>query len=229
MYCGLDIRYTLCQDVYLKRDRYQGFSYGWWGALLDPNLVWNTPDIYYLAAPNTSSSSSASFPYITLFNLQRSLQDSATTTLSCHLIACFPLCSTCNLPKRSQSFSKTSVKQDLPHNMKSMLSQVIALAAVLAVSNAAAASNYQGCYSSSGSMQPQRTDTFQTMETCLEHACGPMGKAVLATTHGDGCWCGDSLPAKAYLVDDSKCDMACPGYALEKCKSTFTPAVMAPD
>jgi len=75
---------------------------------------------------------------------------------------------------------------------------------------------YEGCYSSSSGLSKNSTYTFNTKGYCQQQ-CVPMGMAVQATSNGDECWCGDSMPPASAKVDDSKCTTTCTGYGPEIC------------
>jgi len=113
--------------------------------------------------------------------------------------------------------------------MKSILS--VAAVALLGASNVVARAEYpaaalvyrqyktlvyEGCYSSSSGLSLNSSYTFNTKGYC-QTQCVPIDKAVQATSDGDQCWCGDSLPPSSAKVDDSKCDMTCTGYGPEYC------------
>jgi WSC domain len=125
--------------------------------------------------------------------------------------------------------------------MKSMFSLSIAVAAMLAGSCAATDSildsmlnavlvgrqdttyQWEGCYSDPGSMEFNSTSIYQSKKTCHD-VCAPMNMSVEATTDKTSCWCGNSLPSNASLVDISKCNAPCVGYPAESCR--FTPALV---
>ncbi|KAJ0115211.1 hypothetical protein J7T55_001621 [Diaporthe amygdali] len=56
---------------------------------------------------------------------------------------------------------------------------------------------------------------FNTPSACSSH-CADAGHSVFAA-RGEGCFCLDTLPSNDKKVDASKCNEACPGYALETC------------
>lgn len=58
---------------------------------------------------------------------------------------------------------------------------------------------------------------FNTPSACSSH-CADAGHSVFAA-RGEGCFCLDTLPSNDKKVDASKCNEACPGYALDTCKS----------
>ncbi|KAK5130068.1 hypothetical protein LTR08_002501 [Meristemomyces frigidus] len=75
---------------------------------------------------------------------------------------------------------------------------------------------YQGCFSSSDGLTDQGSWTYQTSGYC-QPICVDANQAVLATTGGTNCWCGDVLPQADSKVDDSKCNTPCDGYPAEEC------------
>lgn len=75
---------------------------------------------------------------------------------------------------------------------------------------------YEGCYSSSSGLTKNSSYTFNTKGYCQEQ-CVPMGMAVEATSNGDECWCGNSVPPASAKVDDDKCTTTCTGYGPEIC------------
>ena len=84
---------------------------------------------------------------------------------------------------------------------------------------------YQGCFSSSDGLTDQGSWTFQTSGYC-QPICVNANQAVLATTGGTNCFCGDVLPPADSKVDDSKCSTPCDGYDTEECKSSGRVCVM---
>ncbi len=79
----------------------------------------------------------------------------------------------------------------------------------------------EGCFSSSASMQDLGGYMYQSMGYCQKQ-CAQLGKAVMATTAGSNCWCGDVLPAAISKVADEKCDSPCNGYPQSKCTSRIS-------
>lgn len=75
----------------------------------------------------------------------------------------------------------------------------------------------QGCYSSWGDMILNSTVKFNSMGGCITALCTPAGYTVGAMTGGNECYCGTEYPPKDTLVDDSKCNIGCPGYGPEAC------------
>lgn len=116
--------------------------------------------------------------------------------------------------------------------MKSMFSQSITVAAMLAGSCAATNPlldsllarqdinpTYKGCFSSAGSLKLNGTATWQSKKNCYE-VCSPLGFSVEATADANACWCGNALPPNADLVSDSQCNLNCTGYPAELCRFT---------
>lgn len=81
----------------------------------------------------------------------------------------------------------------------------------------------QGCYKSSGSLEYNSMPDYNTIGKCGGEVCLQAGYAVGGTTGGNQCWCGNTYPPKADLVDDSKCDVGCTGYGQEACE--YSPAL----
>lgn len=77
--------------------------------------------------------------------------------------------------------------------------------------------SHQGCYGSAGSLTSQGTYIYQSTGYCAVK-CKNNGKAVMATTNGTECYCGDALPAASDKVEDSKCNTPCVGYPMDTCK-----------
>jgi len=75
---------------------------------------------------------------------------------------------------------------------------------------------YEGCYSSSSGLTDQGSYTYQTSGYC-QPICVKQNQAVLATSGGSDCWCGDVLPPADSKVDDSNCNTPCNGYGSENC------------
>ncbi|KAK5126381.1 hypothetical protein LTR85_010617 [Meristemomyces frigidus] len=78
---------------------------------------------------------------------------------------------------------------------------------------------YEGCYSSSSGLTDQGSYTYQTSGYC-QPICVDAKQAVLATSGGSDCWCGDVLPPADSKVNDSNCDTPCNGYGSENCGGT---------
>lgn len=77
---------------------------------------------------------------------------------------------------------------------------------------------YIGCFSSSTPMKDQGSYTYQTPGYC-QPICYQLSDGAMGLTGGSNCYCGDSLPAKSDLVDDSYCNATCNGYDTEYCRS----------
>lgn len=75
----------------------------------------------------------------------------------------------------------------------------------------------QGCFSSWGDMILNSTVKFNSMGGCITALCTPAGYTVGAMTGGNECYCGTEYPPKDTLVEDSKCNVGCPGYGVEAC------------
>lgn len=74
-----------------------------------------------------------------------------------------------------------------------------------------------GCYQTPGpSFENHGPYLFQTEGNC-QLVCLELGKNVQAVSDGTDCWCGDTLPAKAYVADNSTCDTTCAGDNKSKC------------
>lgn len=75
---------------------------------------------------------------------------------------------------------------------------------------------YQGCFSSSKPMSDQGSDMYQTEGLC-QGICVKLKKAVMGTTAGSNCFCGDQLPALDDKVSDSECNTPCNGFGEHMC------------
>ncbi|KAL8797569.1 MAG: hypothetical protein Q9195_000386 [Heterodermia aff. obscurata] len=75
---------------------------------------------------------------------------------------------------------------------------------------------YQGCFSSSKPLSDQGSWTYQSPGYC-QGLCVKLQKAVMGTTSGSNCFCGDQLPVASSKVSDSKCDTPCFGYDKDNC------------
>ena len=73
-----------------------------------------------------------------------------------------------------------------------------------------------GCYKNPNPLTTQGDYTFQTSGYC-QGVCTPLGKAVMATTGGTTCYCGDELPALDQEVDPSNCNLGCAGFGTQTC------------
>lgn len=98
--------------------------------------------------------------------------------------------------------------------------KVTGFSAVLALSLTAQAlaSEFVGCYSSSGSLVNKGSSQFQSTGLCSS-ICGRNGASYAATSNSMDCYCGSSLPPSANLVSKSECDVPCPGFPSDFCKS----------
>ena len=77
---------------------------------------------------------------------------------------------------------------------------------------------YEGCFTSSADMTDLGSYIYQSPGYC-QLQCVNQKKAVMGTTMGSDCWCGDLLPASSSKVPDSECNSKCNGYNLDTCKS----------
>ena len=75
----------------------------------------------------------------------------------------------------------------------------------------------KGCFSSAGGMIDQGSFIYQTAGYC-QKLCVNANKAVMGTTKGSNCWCGDLLPDPSSKVSDSECSTPCDGYDKDMCK-----------
>lgn len=75
----------------------------------------------------------------------------------------------------------------------------------------------QGCFSSWGNLIFNSTPSFNSKSACAVNICYAGGFQVAATTGGNQCYCGNEYPPKESVVDDSKCDVPCPGYGVQAC------------
>ena len=74
-----------------------------------------------------------------------------------------------------------------------------------------------GCFNSSAPLEDHGAfKDFQARGNC-QLVCVWLNKPVMALSEGDHCWCGDMIPANNTLIDDSHCDIPCPGYPDETC------------
>ncbi|KAK3111452.1 WSC domain [Teratosphaeriaceae sp. CCFEE 6253] len=78
---------------------------------------------------------------------------------------------------------------------------------------------YQGCYSSAAGLTDQGSYMYQTSGYC-QPICVKQDQAVLATSGGSNCWCGDTLPPSSSKVADGECGTPCNGYGQENCGGT---------
>lgn len=70
----------------------------------------------------------------------------------------------------------------------------------------------QGCFKSSGELEFKSTQTFNSDSKCGTEICYESGYLVGGTMGGEQCWCGNTYPPKADLVDDKNCNFPCTGY-----------------
>ncbi|KKY33527.1 putative wsc domain containing protein [Diaporthe ampelina] len=75
----------------------------------------------------------------------------------------------------------------------------------------------QGCFSSWGNLIFNSTPDFNTKSACAYDLCYAGGFKVAATSGGNQCYCGNEYPPKSTIVDDSNCDVPCPGYGVQAC------------
>ncbi|KAK3306044.1 uncharacterized protein B0T15DRAFT_216984 [Chaetomium strumarium] len=75
----------------------------------------------------------------------------------------------------------------------------------------------QGCFKSSGDLVFNTTIKYNTIGICATDTCYHGGFAVGGSTGGNQCWCGNSYPPKDDLVEDSKCNVPCPGFGDHAC------------
>lgn len=76
----------------------------------------------------------------------------------------------------------------------------------------------QGCYSSLGvDLNLMDGVEYPTIGGCAEKTCQAQGFKVAASSAGTQCFCGNKLPPKSALVDDSLCNVPCSGYPFEAC------------
>ncbi|GKZ73688.1 hypothetical protein AnigIFM50267_010621 [Aspergillus niger] len=96
--------------------------------------------------------------------------------------------------------------------------KVTGFSAVLALSLTAQAlaSEFVGCYSSSGSLVNKGSSQFQSTGLCSS-ICGRNGASYAATSNSMDCYCGSLLPPSANLVSKSECDVPCPGFPSDFC------------
>jgi cell wall integrity and stress response component len=91
------------------------------------------------------------------------------------------------------------------------------VALLMASPSQAQSPSLQGCYSSDQGLTYNNTYTYQSSGACSTKACVPLGKAVMAMTGGNECYCGDEMPPLIYKVDISKCSASCAGYPNDNC------------
>ena len=105
----------------------------------------------------------------------------------------------------------------------SAMMRVILLAAVASVASAQNSGLKplvsKGCYSSAGDLTNIGSYQFQTPGYCQQQ-CVNSGKAVMATSNGSDCYCGDQIPADSDQTSSSNCNVKCNGYGQLNCTST---------
>ncbi|KAK9455777.1 hypothetical protein V1511DRAFT_510642 [Dipodascopsis uninucleata] len=79
---------------------------------------------------------------------------------------------------------------------------------------ASAAEDDKGCYSDSGSLVFVGNYTYQSSGYCITE-CSSKEYAVAATTSGNECYCGNSIPDSS--TSSSHCNVGCFGYPEENC------------
>lgn len=106
--------------------------------------------------------------------------------------------------------------------LSSSATRVALLAAVASVASAQnsglKALVSKGCYSSAGGLTNLGSYQFQTPGYCQQQ-CVNAGKAVMATSNGSDCYCGDQLPADSDKTTDANCNAKCNGYGQMMCMS----------
>ena len=73
-----------------------------------------------------------------------------------------------------------------------------------------------GCFSSAGQLDDKGSYTFQSAGYC-QCQCASLNKAVMATTKGSDCYCGDLLPPTDTVASNSSCNTPCNGYGVVDC------------
>ncbi|KAI9816507.1 MAG: hypothetical protein M1827_001639 [Pycnora praestabilis] len=74
----------------------------------------------------------------------------------------------------------------------------------------------EGCFSSSGDMTDQGAQQYNSAGKC-QTICVLLNKAVMGTSSGSHCWCGDLLPDPNTKVSNSECGSPCTGYGQTNC------------
>jgi cell wall integrity and stress response component len=80
-----------------------------------------------------------------------------------------------------------------------------------------------GCFATGTPLENHGDYIFQSPGNC-QFVCLQENKAVMATSDGLNCWCGDKIPAKAGLVPNSTCDTSCGGDKTVRCTYRNMPA-----
>ncbi|KAK4040788.1 hypothetical protein C8A01DRAFT_45902 [Parachaetomium inaequale] len=75
----------------------------------------------------------------------------------------------------------------------------------------------KGCFNSSGELVYKGKPEYNTDTKCGDETCRANGFPVGGTMGGNQCWCGQTYPPEADLVDDSHCDYGCAGYPQLAC------------
>ncbi|KAH7382885.1 WSC domain-containing protein [Cadophora sp. MPI-SDFR-AT-0126] len=102
--------------------------------------------------------------------------------------------------------------------MKSFFS-VAALTALFAATNVMALERTaQGCFSSSTGLKLNSSIEYNSRGSCGD-VCYAQNSATFAMTNKNDCYCGDVLPPASTKVDDTKCNINCPGFGSESCGS----------
>jgi len=115
-----------------------------------------------------------------------------------------------------------------PTNMQLSNTMLLAAAATLSIAHEVDTRSFEGpvlerrsnwaigdCYSSSGNLHHNGTDTYQSQGAC-EGVAGS-NNVVIALTNGNDCYYGNELPPESDKVDSSKCSVACVGYPGDNC------------
>lgn len=103
--------------------------------------------------------------------------------------------------------------------MKSISSVAItAVAALLAAPGVRADSQTsQGCFKSLTGLIYNSTSIYNSKGYCGTQTCLVLGYEVFATGNKSMCYCSNTLPPKDTMVDDSLCNIKCPGYPDDYC------------
>ncbi|KAI2614446.1 uncharacterized protein GGS25DRAFT_471776 [Hypoxylon fragiforme] len=75
---------------------------------------------------------------------------------------------------------------------------------------------YIACFDHPGDSQLHSRSIFQSVGGC-DNACVAINNPVIVLTNSTDCLCGFALPPPSAVVDDSWCDVPCPGYIRESC------------
>ncbi|KAL2128424.1 hypothetical protein VTI74DRAFT_9199 [Chaetomium olivicolor] len=79
----------------------------------------------------------------------------------------------------------------------------------------------QGCFKSSGDLKQVDTPQWNSQSYCGSDICASKGFPVGGTMGGNQCWCGNTYPPKADLVDDKNCNVPCTGYGEHACGGIY--------